>query len=89
MHIAGGIAVHENSLQRPLLADSHSHPIPPEALDLLAYVLASHTPSTIILERDDRLDAAGEILDDTARIRNCVNQWSNNVRSKVAVAPAG
>jgi uncharacterized protein (UPF0276 family) len=88
-HMAGGIAVHENSLQRQLLADSHSHPIPAEALDLLAYVLARHTPSTIILERDDRLDAADEILEDIARIRKRVNQWSNNVRSKVAVAPAG
>jgi hypothetical protein len=88
MHMAGGIAVHESSLQRPFLADSHSHPIPAEALDLLEYALARHAPATIVLERDDRLDAADEILGDIARIRRCVNQWSNNV-CKAAAASAG
>ena len=62
VHMAGGIAVHDDSLPRPFLADSHSHPIPDEALDLLDYVLARHAPSTIVLERDDRFDAVDEIL---------------------------
>ena len=60
--MAGGITVDEEFLQQPFLADSHSHPMPAETLDLLAYALARHAPSTVVLERDDRLDAADEIL---------------------------
>jgi uncharacterized protein len=89
MHLAGGIAVDEQDLRRPLLADSHSHPIPAEALDLMRYAIARHTPSTIVLERDDRLDETEEILADIARIRNVISNWSTNVRSKAAVASAG
>jgi uncharacterized protein (UPF0276 family) len=67
--MAGGVTIREESLAKPLLADSHSHPVPDAALDLLEYTLARHTPSVIILERDDRLEAGDEILDDIARIR--------------------
>src|SRR5215813_13814410 len=69
VHMAGGITIRDESLARPLLADSHSHPVPDAALDLLEYTLARQTPSVIILERDDRLEAGDEILDDVARIR--------------------
>jgi uncharacterized protein (UPF0276 family) len=69
MHMAGGVTIRDDALARPLLADSHSHPVPDEALDLLEYALARQEPSVIILERDDRLDAVDEILDDVARIR--------------------
>ena len=69
VHMAGGVTISDGSLARPLLADSHSHPVPDAALDLLAYTLERHTPSVIILERDDRLEAGDEILDDIARIR--------------------
>src|SRR5260370_812661 len=69
VHMAGGITISSASLARPLLADSHSHPVPDAALDLLEYTLARQTPSVIILERDDRLEAGDEILDDIARIR--------------------
>jgi uncharacterized protein len=69
VHMAGGITIRDVSLARPLLADSHSHPVPDAALDLLEYTLVRQTPSVIILERDDRLDAGDEILDDIARIR--------------------
>ena len=69
VHMAGGVTIHDDSLAKPLLADSHSHPVPDAALDLLEYTLARQTPSVIILERDDRLDAGDEILDDIARIR--------------------
>jgi uncharacterized protein len=69
IHLAGGVTLRESFLQRPFLADSHSHPVPDEALDLLDHILARHTPAAIILERDDRLDAVDEILDDVARIR--------------------
>jgi uncharacterized protein (UPF0276 family) len=69
VHVAGGITVPEHVLGRPFLADSHSHPVPGDALDLLSYMLARQTPSTIILERDERLEAVEEILDDIGRIR--------------------
>jgi uncharacterized protein (UPF0276 family) len=64
--------VEEGLLKRPILADSHSHPVPTETLHLLQYVLVRHTPATIILERDERLDAVEEILEDVVRIRKCV-----------------
>ena len=70
VHVAGGMTVCKDYLQRPFLADSHSHPVPDGTLDLLDQVLARHTPETIVLERDDRLHAVGEILDDVARIRS-------------------
>jgi uncharacterized protein (UPF0276 family) len=54
---------------RPILADSHSHPVPEAVLGLLDYALAQYQPQTIILERDDRLDEGQEILNDVARIR--------------------
>jgi uncharacterized protein (UPF0276 family) len=68
IHLAGGVTVQDRS-GRPMRADSHSHPIPEEALDLLDHVLVLSRPNTIILERDDRLDEGNEILDDVARIR--------------------
>ena len=69
VHMAGGVTIRDQSLAKPLLADSHSHPVPDAALDLLEYALARQAPSVIILERDDRLDAGDEILNDIARIR--------------------
>jgi uncharacterized protein (UPF0276 family) len=69
VHMAGGVTVRDSGGSRSILADSHSHPIPEEALDLLDYALARHKPQTIIVERDDRLDEGEEILDDVARIR--------------------
>jgi uncharacterized protein (UPF0276 family) len=89
VHMAGGITVHDESLQRPFLADSHSHPLPDETLDLLDHALARHTPATIVLERDDRLDAADEILADVARIRAQVSNRSAGVHGKAAAASAG
>jgi uncharacterized protein len=68
IHMAGGVTVRD-SADRPILADSHSHPIPEEALELLDYALLRHRPQTIIVERDDRLDESQEILDDIARLR--------------------
>jgi uncharacterized protein (UPF0276 family) len=46
--------------------------MPEPTLALLRHTLARHDPATIILERDDRLDAVDEIIDDVARIRACV-----------------
>ena len=89
VHMAGGIAVQENGLSQPFLADSHSHPLPPETLDLLQYALARHAPATIVLERDDRLDAVDEILSDVTRIRACVNRGSNSGHGKAIAGSAG
>jgi uncharacterized protein (UPF0276 family) len=69
VHLAGGVTLHEDFLPRPLLQDTHSHPVPEAALDLLDYALKRQAPSAVVLERDDRLDAFDEILDDVARLR--------------------
>jgi uncharacterized protein (UPF0276 family) len=94
MHVAGGVTVHETFLEKPFLADSHSHPVPEAALDLLDYALIRQTPATIVLERDDRLDAEDEILDDIMRIRSRVarkqsrNAHDNNAHDKSVVGSA-
>jgi hypothetical protein len=69
VHVAGGVTLHEEFLPRPLLQDTHSRPVPDAALDLLDYALKRQAPAAIVLERDDRLDAFDEILDDVARLR--------------------
>jgi uncharacterized protein (UPF0276 family) len=69
VHMAGGIAIHEDFPARPLLADSHSHPVPEGAFALLDDALVRHAPASVILERDERLDATDEILDDVVQIR--------------------
>jgi uncharacterized protein (UPF0276 family) len=88
VHMAGGVAVQEKGLPRPFLADSHSHPLPPETLDLLDWVLAHHAPATVVLERDDRLDATDEILNDIAQIRARVGQPAN-IHGKAVVGTTG
>jgi uncharacterized protein (UPF0276 family) len=90
VHMAGGVMVREDFLKQPLLADSHSHPIPDATLDLLDHLLARQKPSVIVLERDDRLDAVDEILDDVARIRACVSAVrSERSHGEPAVGSAG
>ncbi len=84
--MAGGITVRDPDLPAPFLADSHSHPMPAETLDLLDYALARHAPATIILERDDRLDATDEILDDVARIRASVGLRRNDQQAAAGSA---
>ncbi len=76
IHMAGGMPPNDDSSQQSFLADSHSHPLGSETLNLLAYTLSLHQPDTIILERDDRLHEADEILEDVGRIRAIVNQSS-------------
>ena len=75
VHVAGGISVQNGCADRLVLADTHSHPVPQAALDLLDYALIRHQPQTIILERDDRLEEGGEILEDVARIRRCLSGY--------------
>ena len=69
VHLAGGIVVDDDFLDRPYFVDSHTHPVPEEALDLLEYALSRHAPTSIIIEREGRLDAISELLDDVARVR--------------------
>jgi uncharacterized protein (UPF0276 family) len=69
IHLAGGKVVSEDFLRRPLLVDTHSYPVPEEALALLDRTLVRQAPATIVLERDDRLDAVDEILNDLVAIR--------------------
>jgi uncharacterized protein (UPF0276 family) len=90
VHMAGGITVQDEALGRSFHADSHSHPMPEPTLDLLRQTLARQDPTTIILERDDRLDAADEIIDDVARIRACVDAaWTGTCDVETAVGSAG
>jgi uncharacterized protein (UPF0276 family) len=89
VHMAGGEVVNEKVVGRPFLADSHAYPVPDEALRILDRVLERHTPSAIVLERDDRLDAVDEILDDVSRIRARVarrQSWRANVESSFGQA---
>jgi uncharacterized protein (UPF0276 family) len=90
VHLAGGSAVTKNLLERPVLVDSHSHPVPDRALDLLDHVLLRQAPATIVLERDERLDAGDEILEDIARIRARLATWRrSNVHTPPATRSAG
>jgi uncharacterized protein (UPF0276 family) len=74
MHIAGGLTIREEFLDRPFHADSHSHPVEDRTLDLLHYAIARHRPWSVVLERDDRFEALDEILEDVARIRATVTR---------------
>jgi uncharacterized protein (UPF0276 family) len=75
VHVAGGAALHRDRAkpphghQRPFLGDTHSHPVPDAVLDLLEHTLRRQRPAAIILERDEKLDAVDEILNDLARMR--------------------
>jgi uncharacterized protein (UPF0276 family) len=89
VHLAGGITVDEDFLPRPYLIDSHSHPVPDEALDLLEYALKRHAPANIIVERDDRLDAVSELLDDIARIRARLANPIRHTNGRPALRSAG
>jgi uncharacterized protein (UPF0276 family) len=90
VHVAGGITVDEDFLERPFLADSHSHPVTAPTLDLLDHVLSRHAPATVVLERDERLDAMDEILADIAAIRTrLAGPTPEGARDQSAVGSAG
>ena len=65
-HMAGGCREGE------VLIDSHDHALREGAVGLLVRALRSFRPDTIVLERDDRIEAVDEILADVARIRACL-----------------
>jgi uncharacterized protein len=89
VHVAGGLTLREDFLPQPFLVDSHSHPVPEAALDLLDYALARHAPTTIVLERDGRFDAAEEILDDVARMRVRLDRQFEDAHGRPAPGSAG
>jgi hypothetical protein len=89
VHVAGGVTLREDFLPQPFFADSHSHPVPEAALDLLDYALVRHQPATIVLERDDRFDAAEEILDDVAHIRARLERRGEDAHGRPALRSAG
>jgi uncharacterized protein (UPF0276 family) len=89
VHVAGGVTLREEFLPQPFLADSHSHPVPEAALDLLDYALTRHSPTTIVLERDDRFDAPEEILDDIALIRARLDRRVEDAHDRPALRSAG
>jgi uncharacterized protein (UPF0276 family) len=74
VHMAGGMSFVHGGSEQSFFADSHSHPLETETLDLLERTLSLHSPDTIILERDDRLQETQEILEDVGRIRATVNR---------------
>jgi uncharacterized protein (UPF0276 family) len=87
VHLAGGVTLDEDVVPQPFFADSHSHPVPDAALDLLEYALLRQTPAAIVLERDDRLEATDEILTDIARIRARLDRRYGSVHVQSAVGP--
>jgi uncharacterized protein (UPF0276 family) len=89
VHVAGGVTLHEDFLPKPLLQDTHSHPVPEAALELLDYALTRQTPTAIVLERDDRLDAVEEILEDVARLRARLDRAIEEAYARPALGSAG
>jgi hypothetical protein len=89
VHVAGGITLYEDFLPRPLLQDTHSHPVPEAALDLLDYALARQTPGFIVLERDDRFEAVDEILEDIARLRARLDRRFEEPHARASLGSAG
>jgi uncharacterized protein (UPF0276 family) len=87
IHMAGGIAVRDAHSGASILADSHSHPVGEETLALLDYALERHHPKSIVVERDDRLEAGDEILADVARIRALLADRRNAACERVDTQP--
>jgi uncharacterized protein (UPF0276 family) len=63
--------------------------VPEAVLDLLNYALARYAPSIIVLERDDRLDARDEILDDVARMRARLHRPIERLHAGPALGSTG
>jgi uncharacterized protein (UPF0276 family) len=89
IHLAGGTTAQDNALKTPVPVDTHSHPVPDELFTLLDRVLDRHTPGVIILERDERLDAVDEILNDVTRIRShLAGRRTGDLHVDSLIAPA-
>lgn len=85
VHIAGGETVSDNCEGGDFLSDSHNRPIPEGALDLLDYALARHAPAAIVLERDDRIEAVDEIMEDLAQVRARIAARNENKHGDAAL----
>lgn len=83
VHVAGG------NLFDGMLVDSHDRPIRDEVVALLKHTLLRHRPHTIILERDRRMEAVDEILDDLSAIRRCVLTGESDEGGGPATRSAG
>jgi uncharacterized protein len=66
VHVAGGTVLDE------LMLDSHDQPVPDKTVELLQHLLRAQKPDTVILERDDRLECFGEVLEDVHRLKEAV-----------------
>jgi uncharacterized protein (UPF0276 family) len=89
VHLAGGVTVEHDFLAQPYFVDSHSHPVPDEALDLLEYTFVRHAPANIIVEREGRLEAISELLDDVARVRARLAKSIGHTHAQSTVGSAG
>jgi uncharacterized protein len=89
VHLAGGVTVEHDFLAQPYFVDSHSHPVPDEALDLLEYAFVRHAPANIIIEREGRLEAISELLDDVARVRARLAKSVGHTHGQSTVGSAG
>ena len=70
VHMAGGVTMPRGVFWGGRsLQTSHSHPIPDGSIQSPRPYARAPEPEPIVLERDDRLDAVDEILDDVCRIR--------------------
>ena len=67
-HVAGG------TLLDGVHVDSHDRAVSDATLDLLKDVLLRQRPECVIIERDQEIDDAGELLDDVRRVRDVVDQ---------------
>ncbi|NME81487.1 DUF692 domain-containing protein [Rhodococcus sp. 105337] len=66
VHVAGGMR------EGLVHIDSHNRPVSSNVLQLLARTLLRQMPDTIIVERDDALDAFDEVVADCQHVRSVV-----------------
>jgi hypothetical protein len=66
VHVAGG------TLRDGLWHDTHAHPVPEPALNLLAELTARIRPPGVLLERDDGYPSDAELAAELAAIRHAV-----------------
>jgi uncharacterized protein (UPF0276 family) len=68
VHLAGGTSYDD------VLVDSHDSPVPDEVFRMLEHLLGRTSPDSVIVERDQHLDAFDELLDDVRTARQVVQR---------------